>query len=137
MRILTAAAAVLSLSATAAAAYDPIVLERGWWRVAAFKGGDCTGEVGTNGKYTVISARGLVPGERAVLTISNGDMKPIVRAVRADAYGRWQDYYIPFRYNREGGLVTATVAGSSCAVPLAFAWTPATGWEEPAPLQPR
>ena len=137
MRILLAAA-TLVFAASAATAYDPIVLKRGWDRVDAFDNGDCAGEVGTNGQFYVISVSGFAAGEPANLTITNGDMRPIARAVRTDVAGRWQDYYIPFRPNRgEGDLVTVTVAGESCTVPLDFEWRRAKGWDEPAPLRPR
>jgi hypothetical protein len=99
MRI--ALAAALAATAASAAAYDPIVLKRGWYRVDAFDDGECAGEVGTNGKFYVISASGFAPGEPAFLTITNGDMHPIERAVRADGNGNWQDYYVPFRPNRD------------------------------------
>jgi hypothetical protein len=137
MRISLAAATLLALAAHSAAAYDPIVLERGWYRVAAFDNGECAGEVGTNGRFYVISAGGFAPGEPAYLTITNGDMKPIARKVRTDGAGRWQDYYIPFRFGHSGDAVTVTLAGESCVVPLGFAWSRAKGWDEPAPLQPR
>lgn len=138
MRTLLAAAPLVAAFGSAALAYDPIVLARGWERVDAFESEQCAGEVGTNGKFYVISASGFVPGEPAFLTITNGDMTPIERVVRADRQGEWRDYYIPFRYNRgEGDFVTVTLAGESCVVPLGFEWTRAKGWDEPAPLAPR
>lgn len=136
MRIVLAAA--LAASAVSAVAYDPIVLTRGWYRIDAFDDGKCAGEVGTNGRFYVISASGFAPGEPAFLTITNGDMRPIERAVEADGDGRWQDYYIPFRPNRgEGDLVTVTLAGERCIVPLGFEWRRARGWDESPPLAPR
>lgn len=134
--------AVLSLAAVlaggAATAYDPLVLARGWYRVDVFESEGCAGEVGTNGRFYVISASGFAPREPALLTITNGDMKPVERAVRADAQGNWREYYIPFRFNRgEGDTVEVTLAADSCMVPLAFDWTRAKGWNEPAPLVPR
>lgn len=119
-------------------AYDPIVIARGWERVDAFANAECAGEVGTNGRFYVISASGFASGEPAFLTITNGDMKPIERAIRANAAGEWQEYYIPFRYNRdEGDLVAVTLASETCVVPLSFEWRRAKGWDEPTPLQPR
>ncbi|MCT2558090.1 hypothetical protein N0B51_03760 [Tsuneonella sp. YG55] len=137
MRTLSAIALTALVAGTAAAAYDPIVLSRGWERVDRFEGQECTGEVGTNGKFYVISASGFAPDERALLTITNGDMRPLERTVRIDSRGRWQDYYIPFRYNRAGGPVAVTIAGEDCVVPLAFTWRRARGWQEPAPLTAR
>lgn len=136
MRIVLAA--VLAATAASAAAYDPIVLARGWYRADAFDDGECAGEVGTNGQFYVISASGFSAGEPAFLTITNGDMRPIERAVQTDTDGRWQDYYIPFRPGRgEGELVTVTLVGERCTVPLEFEWHRAKGWDEPAPLTPR
>jgi hypothetical protein len=135
MRWLTAL--LLALTATTAVAYDPIVLSRGWWRVDAFADGECTGEVGTNGKFYVISASGFAPGERAFLTITNGDMRPIERSVRANAAGEWQDYYLPFRFGQDGGAVAVTLAGSRCVVPLGFGWNRAPGNDDLAPFDPR
>lgn len=136
--MIAAAAPLAVLAGSAALAYDPIVLARGWYPVDAFESADCTGKVATNGRFYVISASGFAPGEPAFLTITNGDLRPIEREVRVDAQGSWQDYYVPFRYNRgEGDLVTVTLAGESCAVPLEFAWARAKGWDEPAPLAPR
>lgn len=134
MRTITAISLAAAVAGTAAMAYDPIVLARGWERVDAFESGDCTGEVGTNGRFYVISASGFTPGERAFLTITNGDMRPIERPVRINAAGAWRDYYIPFRPNRgEGDAVSVTVAGETCVVPLGFAWRRAKGWDVPPP----
>lgn len=122
MRILSVLAVTLVATGTAKAAYDPIVLKRGWVRVARFDGEKCSGEVGTNGRFYVISAKGFVPGERAFLTITNGDAPPLERRPRIDSSGKWQDYYIPFRYNHVGGPVSVTIAGVDCIVPLGFTW---------------
>ena len=138
MRPIIAFALVAAFAGTAAAAYDPIVLARGWERVDAFNDGECVGEVGSNGQFYVISVGGFAPGEPAFLTITNGDMTPIERPVRANSVGEWQEYYIPFRFNRgEGDAVTVTLAGRTCTVPLGFTWRRAKGWDEPPPLLPR
>lgn len=138
MRTLLAAAAIAALaSAAPGRPYDPLVLSRGWERAAQFAGEDCAGEVGTNGRFYVISASGFAPGEPAFLTITNGDMRPIEREVRTDARGEWREYYIPFRYLRDGGSVEVRLAGESCVVALGFEWRRAKGWNDPAPLQPR
>jgi hypothetical protein len=132
------AASFAAFASSAALAYDPIVLARGWERVDAFEGEQCAGEVGSNGRFYVLSVSGLTPEEPAFLTITNGDMKPIEREVRANSAGEWQEYYIPFRYNRgEGDYVSVTLAGETCVVPLGFEWRRAKGWEVPAPLIPR
>jgi hypothetical protein len=138
MRTILVAALLAACTGSPALAYDPIVVARGWERVDAFETDECAGEVGTNGQFYVISVTGLAPGEPAFLTITNGDMTPIEREVRADGFGEWQEYYIPFRYNRgEGDFVTVTLAGETCVVPLGFAWRRAKGWDEPGSLIPR
>lgn len=120
MRVATSHLALIALVAsTAAAAYDPIVLARGWERVDYAEDAQCTGEVGSNGRFYVLAVYGMEPGEPAQLVITNGDMPPIVRRVRADTRGKWQDYYLPFRPNRgEGGFVTATLTSASCRLSL-------------------
>ena len=67
-----------------------LVLSRGWERAAQFASEDCAGEVGTNGRFYVISASGFAPGEPAFLTITNGDMRPIEREVRKMIVGQPQ-----------------------------------------------
>ncbi len=120
---LTALAITAIVAGPAAAAYDPIVVKRGWERVDSFASDDCAGEVGSNGRFYVISVRGFAPGERAFLTITNGDMRPIERTVRANEQGAWSDYYIPFRPNGgDSARVTVTLAGEGCVVPLGFEW---------------
>ncbi|MBD3728140.1 MAG: hypothetical protein IE933_00360 [Sphingomonadales bacterium] len=132
-------AATLSLiaacAASAAQAYDPIVTARGWVRVASSTDRECYGEVGTNGQFYVLAVYGMEPGEDATLVIRNDDMRPIVRDVRANQGGAWQDYYIPYRENREGGPVRVTLTSTSCQIPLDFSWQRKKGWDEPAPLR--
>jgi hypothetical protein len=137
MQIAGSQLALIALVASAsAAAYDPVVLARGWERVDYVESEQCTGEVGSNGRFYVLSVYGLEPGEPARLTIANGDMPPIVRAVRADKRGKWQDYYVPFRPNRgEGGSVSATLTSASCSVPLGFPWRRAKGWNQPPAIE--
>ncbi len=124
-------AVTLAAVATTAAAYDPIVLNKGWVRVDRFESEECAGEVGSNGQFYVLSAGGFAPGETLRLTIENGDMPPIDRLHRANERGGLEQYYIPFRPNRgEGGVVLATISGENCSVPLTFAWQRAKGWDE-------
>lgn len=135
MRACLYLSALLMLGASAAGAYDPIVVDRGWYRVDRFEDAGCRGEVGTNGQFYVISVAGLKPGGPALLRIENGDMPPIARAVRADGAGSWQQYYIPFRPNRgAGGRVFARVSDGECSIPLSFDWQRRKGWEDRPPL---
>lgn len=123
------------LAAAPAAAYDPIVIARGWQQVDAVRDGDCSGEVLSNGQFYVLTVTGLAPEQDARLVLTNGDMKPIDRTVRAKGDGTWQEYYIPFRENQpDGGLVEATITAPDCQVPLRFEWRPRLGWDEPGPL---
>jgi hypothetical protein len=133
------AAAMLACT-TGAAAYDPIVTKRGWTRVDLYDDGLCAGEIGTNGKFYVITVLGFEPGETARFRLTNGNMKPIDREVRINRQGGWQEYYIPFRFavdadEARGALVNATLTGSRCRVPLSFTWSRTKGWAEPAPLR--
>lgn len=129
-------AAFAAAVATPAPAYDPVVLAKGWYRVASDQADGCRAEVGTNGQFYVLSVVGLEPDESGRLRITNGDMKPIDRAIRADGNGGWQRYYIPFRPNRgEGGMVFAQVIAADCALALEFPWQRRKGWEERAPLE--
>jgi hypothetical protein len=122
-RPLIGIALLAAIAASAAAAYDPIVLKRGWYRVASDTADACRGEVGTNGQVYILSVTGLDPDQGGRLTIYNGDMVPIDRAIRTRADGSWQQYYIPVRLNgvREG-TVFARVSTPGCAVALTFPW---------------
>jgi hypothetical protein len=132
----TIAMALAVATSTASLAYDPIVLERGWYRVASDQAPDCRGEVGTNGQFYVLSVSGLLPREAGRLQLLNGDMVPIDWNIRASDSGTWQHYYIPFRYNRgEGGTVLARVSTAECRLTLEFPWQRGKGWEERPPPQ--
>jgi len=113
----------LAACATSATAYDRIVLKRGWERVAFVEKAPCQAEVGTNGRFYVIAVYGMEPGERASFTLSNSEMRPIQRSVTADGTGVWTNYYVPFRWGRDGGTVAARIASESCDIALSFDWT--------------
>ena len=87
----------LAFYTASASAYDPLVLKRGWERVAFTESEPCEAEVGTNGRFYIIAVYGMEPGERARFTLSNGDMRPIQREVTADNSGISTNYYAPFR----------------------------------------
>jgi hypothetical protein len=139
MRTATISTALVAVFlGTAAPAYDPVVLKRGWHRVASDQSDDCRAEVGTNGQFYVLSVTGLSPGGAGRLQLFNGDMVPVDWAIRASATGTWQHYYIPFRFNRgEGGTVLAQVSAAECDLALAFPWQRRKGWEERLPLRNR
>jgi hypothetical protein len=127
-RPLMSVALLAGLAGTAATAYDPIVLKRGWHRVASDEAEGCRGEAGTNGQVYVLSVTGLVPDQAGRLKIYNGDMIPIERAIRTRADGTWQQYYIPVRLNGdEAETVFARISTPACAVALEFRWQRPTG----------
>jgi hypothetical protein len=130
-KFLVSIALLVAMAGTAATAYDPIVLKRGWYRVASDEAQGCRGEVGTNGQIYVLSVTALVPDESGRLEIFNGDMVPIDRPIRTGADGTWQQYYIPVRPNGgEEGRVFARISTPSCAIGLEFPWQRRKGWED-------
>jgi hypothetical protein len=134
-RPLISIALAAAIAGTAATAYDPIVLKRGWYRVASDEADGCRGEVGTNGQVYVLSVSGLIPDETGRLKIFNGDMIPIDRPIRVGTDGTWQQYYIPVRPNGgEEGTVFARISTPACAVAFEFPWQRHKGWEAELPL---
>jgi hypothetical protein len=134
-RLLISISMIAAMVGTGATAYDPIVLKRGWHRVASDQVDGCRGEVGTNGQVYVLSVTGLDPDQTGRLQIHNGDMVPIDRAILTRADGTWQQYYIPVRPNGgETGMVSALISTPACAVTLEFPWQRHKGWEELPPL---
>ena len=134
-RPLIAIALLAASVATGAAAYDPIVIKRGWQPVASDQFAGCRGEVRTNGQIYVLAVTRLDPDEDGRLTLFNGDMIPIDRAIHIADDGSWQQYYIPVRPGGgESGRVFARISTPSCEVALEFPWQRRKGWEELPPL---
>lgn len=120
--ILLAALGATLASAVPAAAYDPVVLSRGWVRVASDSTDECEAEVGSNGKFYIVAVYGLQPGERARFYLTNEEIRPIDRRVTADSGGNWSTYYLPFLWNYTGGTVDIRIDGGACHLSLSFDW---------------
>jgi len=83
----------------------------------------CTLTVADAGKALLIEASGLIPGESYRFTLTNGDMIPVDFAGYANGDGNFIQYYVPFRFNRAGGLVQVRVAAANCTMDVAAPWT--------------
>lgn len=94
------------------------------WPLLAFASDDdCQLAISSSGRAMQIRAFGLIPGETLRFTILNGDMKPIRQALRASDNGALIRYYLPFRLNRDDGLVDVTVEGARCRLGASAPWT--------------
>ena len=120
---LALALAALALPAVPALA----AIDSGWAEVAYAKSDDCELSVTGNGRTYRIEATGLGAGAAARYRLSNGDMRPLDWSVRADADGRFERYYVPYRWHRRGGTVQVAVSSAHCNVSAAFDWTRFTG----------
>lgn len=94
------------------------------WPLLAFASDDdCQLAISSSGRALQIRASGLIPGETLRFVIINGDMKPIRQALRASDNGVLVRYYLPFRLNRDGGMVDVTVEGARCRLDASAPWT--------------
>ncbi len=82
----------------------------------------CSLTVADAGKALLIEASGLIPGESYRFTLTNGDMTPVDFAGYANGDGNFIQYYVPFRFNRAGGLVQVRVAAANCTMDVAAPW---------------
>ena len=110
----------LTLAASAAAAAGPV--DSAWPEVARAEDGDCALSVTGNGQFYRIAASGLGAGASGRLFLSNGDMKPLDWTIRASGNGGFARYYLPFRWNRDGGDVLVSVESARCTISTGFAW---------------
>lgn len=120
------AAALLTLTSSASAqssAADRPQLSATWPVLDQARGGDCTLSITSNGRFMQVLASGLIPGEAVRFGLTNGDMRPVLLTVYANGAGRFQRYYIPFRFNRDGGTVAATLGGARCSLTAAAPWS--------------
>jgi len=122
MRKTLAIVAMLALTAPASAAIDS-----GWPVLAEASDADCSLTVSGNGRFVLIAAGGLEPGDAVRYQLRNGDMAPIDWTVRADGSGRFARYYIPFRWGQRGGTVQVDVTSASCQLSARFPWERYTG----------
>ncbi len=117
---LAAALTLLPLAASASA-------ERGsigdsWPLLARDRAGACELTIASAGHAMQLRARGLIPGEALRFVLSNGDMKPIALTAFADNSGELMRYYLPFRFNRDGGTVQVSIAAARCNLTSAAEW---------------
>ena len=117
-----AGAAILSLSGSAVA-LDEIVAKRGWQQVDYAEDGDCRAEVRGNGQFYRIAGQGLEPGEVVRFHLQNEDIRPVEYRIVANGDGAWREFYVPFVWHLEGGIVRVDLDSASCNLNLAFAWT--------------
>jgi hypothetical protein len=116
-----AGAAILSLSGSAVA-LDEIVAKRGWQQVDYAEDGDCRAEVRGNGQFYRIAGQGLEPGEVVRFHLQNEDIRPVEYRIVANGDGAWREFYVPFVWHLEGGIVRVDLDSASCSLNLAFAW---------------
>lgn len=93
-----------------------------WPVLARDRSGDCELTIASTGKAMQLRARGLIPGEELRFFITNGDMKPIALSAFADSSGGLLRYYLPFRFNRDGGTVRVAIAAARCNLFSAVNW---------------
>lgn len=115
------AAMLLALSGPAGA-FDEIVTARGWSQVDYAEDGTCRAEVRGNGQFYRIAGQGVRPGEVVRLRLQNEDIRPIEYRIVANGDGAWRNFYIPFAWHLEGGIVEVGLASESCSLNLSFAW---------------
>lgn len=117
---LTAAFAFMSLTTSASA--ERTSIGDSWPLLAIDRAGDCELTIASAGHAMQLRAEGLIPGEALRFVLTNGDMKPIAITTFADNSGRLMRYYLPFRFNREGGTVQVSIAAARCNLSSAAKW---------------
>jgi len=113
--------ALLALSGSAGA-LDEIVTARGWAQVDYAEDGACRAEVRGNGQFYRIAGQGVKPGEVVRFHLQNADIRPVEYRIVANGDGAWRNFYIPFVWQLEGGIVNVALASESCSLNLSFAW---------------
>ena len=116
-----AGVAVLALAGPAGA-LDELVAARGWSQVDYAENGECRAEVRSNGQFYRIAGQGLRPGEVVRLRVQNEDIKPLEYRAVANGDGAWRDFYVPFVWHLEGGVVQVALASPGCSLNLSFGW---------------
>ena len=112
-----AASLILALGAASASARNsPLVL------LDRDRSEGCELSISSQGKAMLLRASGLIPGELYRFALTNGDMQPLAFAGYADSAGGLTQYYLPFRFNRDGGTVRVRVAGSRCSLAAQADW---------------
>jgi hypothetical protein len=116
------AGAALLAPSGAAGALDEIVTARGWTQVDYAENGRCRAEVRGNGQFFRIAGQGLQPGEVVRFHLQNADIRPVEYRIVANDDGAWREFYVPFVWHLEGGIVLVDLASESCSLNLSFAW---------------
>ena len=114
------ASMAMGFAVAPATAANPV--DSGWPQLSRVRDGACALSVTGNGQFYRIAASGLGAGAAGRLFLSNGDMKPLDWTIRATGDGGFARYYLPFRWNREGGNVVVSVESARCSVATGFAW---------------
>lgn len=124
-KLIAAGAASITLASLAgpASALDEVVSSRGWQQVDYVEDSRCRAEVRGNGQFYRIAGQGLRPGEAVRLYLRNADMKPVEYAIVANGDGAWRNFYVPFAWHLDGGVVDVELASASCRLNLSFAWS--------------
>ena len=86
------------------------------------RSGGCELAIASAGKAMLLRASGLIPGELYRFALTNGDMKPVVFTGYADSRGGLIQYYVPFRFNRDGGTVRVNVTAARCSLAAQADW---------------
>ena len=73
-----------------------------------------------NGRFYRIAVTGLGSGESARYFVSNGTMRPIDWAVRADGSGSFARYYLPYRENHGDSTVALSLTSVGCNLSASF-----------------
>ena len=110
--------ALLAMPAGAARA----MIGDSWPLLALDQDGGCALTITSAGRAMQLRARGLIPGEAYRLVLTNGDMKPVAFSAYADNHGGLLQYYLPFRFNRDGGTVRVRIAAARCTLLAAADW---------------
>jgi len=113
---------LLASLAGPAVALDEIVGARGWTQVDYAEDGACRAEVRGNGQFYRVAGQGLRSGEAVRLRLQNEDLRPIEYRVVANGDGAWRNFYVPFAWHLEGGIVHVDLVSETCSLNLSFAW---------------
>ena len=116
-----AVTALVALSGSASA-LDEIVAARGWTQVDYAEDGRCRAEVRSNGLFYRIAGQGVRPGEVVRVYLQNEDVRPVEHRIVANGQGRWRDFYVPFVWHLDGGIVLVDLASETCSLDLSFEW---------------
>ena len=117
---LAAALVFASLAAPASAARA--MIGDNWPLLGLDQDGGCALTITSAGRAMQLRASGLIPGEAYRFVLTNGDMKPVAFTAYADNRGGLLQYYLPFRFNRDGGTVRVRIAAARCTLSAAADW---------------